>query len=89
MHYFPLQFIITWLMKIPFTFYIWRRRPATSCGEIHRLQNVMTCPVFVNIELVKLKRTIIVCESGLAVLLEIRVNRTVMIHYLLVLIRSR
>lgn len=49
----------------------------------------MTCPLFVNIELVKLKRTIIVCESGLAVLLEIRVNRTVMIRYLLVLIGSR
>lgn len=76
-------------MKIPFTFYIWRRRQATSCGEIHRLQNVMTRPLFVNIERLKLKRTIIVCEYRVAVLLEIRVNKTVMIRYLLVLIGSR
>lgn len=49
----------------------------------------MTRPLFVNIELVDLKRTMIICDSSLAVHLEIRVNKAGMIRYLLELIRSR
>lgn len=51
-------------MKMLFTFYIYRTRRATSCEETHQVQNVMTCPLFVNIELLVAKRPIIVCEQS-------------------------